>query len=174
MHKLSDRELHDRYCPVRNPKSAVFLVACFSVMVFGGWRGLHRAQENPSFVELFVLIVAYALLARRLLAFTCFRERLLLGLVVGIPVAGEVASFVPTVFGRYIGIVRPAQLALSLLGLVVCLTMLVQSARGPDAGPTEPPTMNRGQLKWKAFIFLAVIVVAMLLLGSLLYFFPSP
>jgi membrane-associated HD superfamily phosphohydrolase len=172
MHKLSDRELHDHYCPVRNPKSAALLVACLAVMLFVSCRSLHKAQEKPSFVLLLFLIVVYTMVARLLVAFTCFRERLLFGLVVGIVVAGEVARFVPTVFGRYIGIVRPAQLALSLLGLVVCLTMLVQSARGPDADQAKPPTMNRGQLKWKPFIALAIIVVAMLLLGTLLYFFP--
>ena len=133
--KLSDQEFHALYCPVRNSKSALFLVAGFSVATFVGWKGLHKAPEHPSFVELFFAMLVVAMLAKWLAAFTCFRERLVFGLVIVSLVTGQVASFVPSVFGQHVEMVKFGKLALSLLGLLVSLTMLVQSVRIPNVGP---------------------------------------
>ena len=79
---LSDQEFHALYCPVKNTKSALFLVACFSVAAFVSWKGLHKVPEQPSVVELLFAILVVAMLAKWLVAFTCFRERLVFGVVV--------------------------------------------------------------------------------------------
>jgi glyoxylase-like metal-dependent hydrolase (beta-lactamase superfamily II) len=51
--KPSDQEFHALYCPLKNTKSALFLVVFFSVTAFVNWKGLHNAPEHPDFVELF-------------------------------------------------------------------------------------------------------------------------
>jgi hypothetical protein len=140
--KLSDQEFHALYCPVKDTKSALFLVAYFSVAAFVDWRGLHKAPEYSSFVELLFAILVVAILAKWLVAFTCFRERLVFGLVIVSLVTGEVARFVPSVFGKHAETVKSAKLALSLLGLIVSLSTLVQSVANPHVrtrtgGPDE-------------------------------------
>ena len=99
--KLSNQEFHALYCPVKNTKSALVLVAYFSVADFAGWKGLHKAPEYPSFVELLFATLVVAILVKWLVAFTCFRERLVFGLVIVSLVTGEVARFVPSVFGKH-------------------------------------------------------------------------
>jgi hypothetical protein len=168
--KLSDQEFHSLYCPVKNPRSALFLLAFFSVTAFVGWKGLHKAPEPPSFVELFFAIVVVALLARWLVTFTCFRERLVFGSVIVILATEEVESFVPSVFGRYAEIVKSGRLALSLVCLLVSLTMLVQSVRAPGVGPSELKKSVAWQ-KRSVLIYL-VVIAAILVLGTMLYFRP--
>jgi hypothetical protein len=65
---LSDQEFHTLYCPVKTSKSALFLVVSFSVIVFVGWKGLHKAPEHHSIVDLLFFIVVAAMLARQLAA----------------------------------------------------------------------------------------------------------
>jgi hypothetical protein len=132
---LSAQEFHALYCPVKNEKSALFLVAVFSVTVFDGWKGLHKAPERPDLVTLSFLIIVLALLAKSLVNFTCFRERLVFVLVIVSIVTGEVESFVPSLFSQHAEMVRFGHLALSLLGLLVSLTMLWQSAWSPNVRP---------------------------------------
>lgn len=124
---LTDQEFHALYCPAKNTKSALFLVVCFAVVAFVGWEGLHKAPEHPSLVELLFAILVVAMLAKWLVAFTCFRERLVFGLVIVSLVIGELAGLVPSVFGKHTEMVKSGKLALSLLGLVVSLSMLVQA-----------------------------------------------
>lgn len=169
--KLSDQEFHALYCPVKNTKSALFLVACFSVVAFGSWRGLHKASEHPSFVELFFAILVVAMLAKWLVAFTCFRERLVFGLVIVSMVTGEVESFVPSVFNKHAEMVKSGQLALSLFCLLVSLTMLVQSARSPHVRRSDAETSIARQPQ-RSLPMLAVVILAVLVLGALLYFLP--
>jgi hypothetical protein len=132
---LSDQEFHALYCPIKNPKSALFLVAYFSVTTFVNWKGLHKPFEHPDVVELLFAILVVALLAKWLVAFTCFRERLVFGIVIVSLVAEEITRFMPSVFGQYAEIVKPGKLALSLLGLLVSATMLVQPFRTAKAKP---------------------------------------
>jgi len=77
-------------------------------------------------VLLFAVVVV-AMLAKWLVAFTCFRERLVFGLVIVSMVAAEVERFVPSIVSQHVETVKSGHLALSLLGLLVSLTMLVQS-----------------------------------------------
>jgi hypothetical protein len=126
---LSDQELHTLYCPVKNSRSALFLVASFSVIVFVGWKGLHKPPEHHSIVDLLFFIAAAAMLARLLVAFTCLRERLVISVVIVSLLTAAVTGFVPSVFSQHTEMLRSGKLALSLLGLLVSLTMLVQSAR---------------------------------------------
>lgn len=131
---LSDQEFHALYCPVRNTKSALFLVVCFSVVAFVSWKGLHKPPEHPDIVLLLFAILVVAMLAKWLVTFTCFRERLVLGLVIVTMVAGQVERFVPSIVSQHLEAVRSGHFALSLLGLFVSLSMLVRAARSPSAG----------------------------------------
>jgi hypothetical protein len=170
--KLSDHEFHALYCPVKNTKSALFLVVSFSVVAFVGWKGLHKPLAPPSFVELiFVILLVAAMLAKWLVVFTCFRERLVLGLFIVSLVTGEVARSVPSVFGKHAEIIKSAKLALSLLGLLVSLSMLVQSVANPHVRPSDDKTAAANQIKRGSLILFAVIVTV-LLLGAMLYFLP--
>jgi hypothetical protein len=135
---LSDREIHFRYCPVKNPKSALFLVAYFFVAAFVNWKGLHKVPGSPSLVKLFFAIVVVVMLTKWLAAFTCLRERLVFGIGIVILVAGEVESFVPSTFSTHPEMVRVGHLALSLIGLFVSITMLAQSARSPSLEAGSP------------------------------------
>lgn len=171
MYKLSNQELHTRYCPIRNSIGALFFVACLSILAFGSWNGLRQTPDHHKlFVPLF-LILTFTLLARPLAAFTCFRERLVIGLVVFVLVADEVVRFMPTVSRQYVQLAKRTELTLLLLGLVVTLTMLAQSVRSPRVERAKPETSIGRRLKRNVVISLTA-VVAMLLLGALLYFFP--
>lgn len=171
MRNLSDHEIHAQSCPVKNSKSASFLVASFSVMVFVGWRGLHKAPEHKSIVDLLFFIVVAAMLARLLVAFTCLRERLVISVVIVSLLTGVVTRFVPSVFSQHVEMVKFGKLALSLLGLLVSLTMLAQSVRSPNAGPSNAETSIAWQPKQNLPILL-VVVLTLLVLGTLLYFLP--
>jgi hypothetical protein len=135
MRHLSDQEFHTLYCPVKNPKSALFFVVLFSGTTFVNWKGLHKAPEHPGLVELLFAIIVVVCLAKWLVSFTCFRERLVFGLVIVSLVTGNLEGFVPSTFGQHFEAVRYGHLALSVLGLLVSLTMLVQSAAGPYVRP---------------------------------------
>jgi hypothetical protein len=63
-----------------------------------------------------------------LVAFTCIRERLILGLVIVSIVAAEVETFVPSIVGPHLEAVRSGHFAASLLALLVSLSMLVKPA----------------------------------------------
>ena len=102
---------------------------------------MHKVPASPSFVELLFAILVVAILAKWLVAFTCFRERWVFCLVIVSLVTGEVARFVPSLFGKHAEMVKFGKLALSLLGLLVSLTMLVQSTLSPNVGPS----INRRQ-----------------------------
>lgn len=169
--KLSDREFHALYCPVKNAKNALFLVAWFSLTAFVNWKGLHKAPEHPDFVVLLFAIVVVAMFAKWLVAFTCFRERLVLSLVIVSLVAGEVERFVPSIVSQHLETVKSGHLALSLLGLLVSLTMLVQAARTPRVEPNEKQTAIAKQTKWNSLVLLAA-TLTILVLGTLLYFLP--
>jgi hypothetical protein len=169
--KLSDQEFHALYCPLKNTKSAVFLVISFSVVAFVGWKGLHKAPEAPSIVVLLFAIIVVAMLAKWLVSFTCFRDRLVIGFVIVSLVTGEVKSFAPSIFGRHVEMVKYGKLALSLLGLLVSLSMLVQSARSPNVGPSNTETSIAWQPK-PSLSILFVVALTVLVLGALLYFLP--
>jgi hypothetical protein len=159
------------YCPVKNTKSALFLVACFSLTAFVNWKGLHKAPGPPDFVALLFAVVVVAMLAKWLVAFTCFRERLVFGLVIVSMVAAEVERFVPSIFSQRVETVKSSHLALSLLGLLVSLTMLVQSARSPDVGPGNAEASIAWQPKQNLLILL-VVTLSVLAVGAILYFLP--
>jgi hypothetical protein len=149
----------------------VFLVASFSVVAFVSWKGLHKSPEHPSFVLLPFVIIVAAMLAKWLVSFTCFRERLVFVLIIVSMVTGQVTSFAPSVFGQYIGMAKYGKLALSLLGLIVSLTMLVPSARSPNVGPSNAEALIAWQPKQKLLILL-VVTLTVLALGAMLYFLP--
>jgi hypothetical protein len=169
--RLSDQEFHGLYCPVKSTKSALFLVVFFSVTTFVNWKGLHKAPEHPGLVELLFVIIVVVMLAKWLVSFTCFRERLVFGLVIVGMVASEVEGFVPSIFSQHVETVRYGHLALSLLGLLVSLTMLVQSAANPHVRSSGDETTVANQVKHGSLILLAFIVTV-ILLGAALYLLP--
>jgi hypothetical protein len=169
--KLSDQEFHALYCPVKNTKSALFLVAYFSVAAFGNWKGLHEAPEHLDLVRLSFVIIVMALLAKSLVNFTCFRERLVFVLVIVSFVTGEVYGFFPAIVGPYAHVMELGKLTLSLLGLLVSLTMLVQSARSPNVRPSNAEASIAWQPKQNLLILL-VVTLTVLALGAMLYFLP--
>jgi hypothetical protein len=169
--KLSDREFHALYCAVNNTKSALFLVACFSLTAFVNWKGLHKGPRPPDFVMLLFAVVVVAMLAKWLVAFTCFRERLVFGLVIVSMVAAEVERFVPSIVSQHVETVKSSHLALSLLGLLVSLTILVQSAWSPDVGPGNVEASTAWQPKQNLLILL-VVTLSVLAVGAMLYFLP--
>ena len=171
--KLSDQEFHALYCSVKNTKSALFLVVSFSVFAFLGWKGLHKPLAPPSLFELiFVAVLVAAMLATWLVRFTCFRERLLLVLFSVSLVIGELARFLPSsVFGRHAETVKSGKLALSLLGLLVSLSMLVQSVANRHVRPRDEKTAAANQIK-RGSLILVAIIVTVLLLGAMLHFLP--
>jgi hypothetical protein len=139
--KLSDQESHALYCPVKNAKSALFLVAFFCLTSFLSWKGLNKPLEHYSLGQLLVVaIFAVAVVATWLVEFTCFRERLVLGIVIINLLTMEVQGFVPSVFSKHVEMVKSAKLALGFLGLLVSLTMLIDAARSPNAGPSNGRT----------------------------------
>ena len=168
---LSDHEIHARFCPVKNSKSALFLVASFSLMVFVGWKGLHKAPQHQSIVNLIFFIVVAAALAGLLVAFTCFRERLVISVVIVSLLTGVVTGFVPSVFSQHTEMLRSGKLALSLLGLLVSLTMLVQSARSPNVERSNAETSLACQPKQTVPVLL-IVIVSVLVLSALLYLLP--
>ncbi|MGB7281029.1 MAG: hypothetical protein WBE13_02110 [Candidatus Acidiferrum sp.] len=168
---LSGQEFHELYCPVKNAKSALLLVAYFSLAAFDNWKGLHKPPDRPDLVTLAFLIIVVALLAKSLLYFTCFRERLVLGLVIVCLVTGGVYGFFPAILGPSAHLMELGKLALSLLGLLVSLTMLIQSARAPRVEPTEEQTAIAKQTI-HIFLILLAFIGTMLLLGAMLYFLP--
>ena len=169
--KLSDEEFHALYCPIKNTKSALFLVACFSLTAFVNWKGLHTAPGPPDFVVLLFAVVVVAMLVRWLVAFTCFRERLVLGLVIVSMVAAEVERFVPSIVSQHVETVKSGHLALSLLCLLVSLTMLVQAARTPKVEPNEEQMAIAKQTK-RNFLILLAATLTIFVFGALLYFLP--
>jgi hypothetical protein len=96
------------------------------------------------------------------------RERII---IIVSMVVGEVESFIPSVFSQHVETVKFGKLALSLLGLLVSLTMLVQSIRSPNVGPGNAEASIAWQPKQNLSI-LFVVALTVLVLGALLYFLP--
>ena len=130
--KLSDQESHALHCPIKNVKSALFVVGSFCVITFASGNGLHKPPAHYSLAQLISVIFVLAMLAQFLVEFTCFRERLLLGIAIIDLLTVEVQGFVPSVFSNHVELVKSVKFALVLLGLFVSLTMLIQAARNPN------------------------------------------
>jgi lysylphosphatidylglycerol synthetase-like protein (DUF2156 family) len=138
--KLSDYESHALYCPLKNVKSALFVVASFSLISFISWNGLDKSLEHRSLAQLLIVIFVLVVTAQMLAEFTCFRERFLLGLIILSPLTMEVQGFAPSVFRKNAELVKSIKFALDLVGLFVSLTMLVQAARIPNDRRSDAPT----------------------------------
>jgi cytochrome bd-type quinol oxidase subunit 2 len=170
---LSDQDFHELYCPVRNTKSALFLVALFSWDVFIDWRGLHKPPEHSALFQLLFGIVAVAIYAKFLVAFTCFRERLLLILIIADLVAWEISGFFAAAVEPYAQTLKSITFVFCVIGLLVSLALLVQSFRTPKVEPSERQAALTRQAKRNLLIVLALFI-AILVLSPLIYFFPSP
>ena len=132
---------------------------------------LHKAFQRPNLIDLPFAVFAVVFCAKGFVTFKCFRERLLLGLVIASIVLGEAYGYLATSETPYAQWIRTGKLSLALLGLLVSLTMLVQSAANPQVRPTDGKTAATNQIKRGSLILLAVIVTA-ILLGAALYLLP--
>jgi hypothetical protein len=130
--ELSDQESHALHCPIRNVKSALFVVGSFCVITFASWNGLHKPPEHHSLAQLIIVIFVLAVAAQLLVKFTCFRERLLLGIAIINLLTMEVQGFAPSVFSKHVEMVKSAKFASVLIGLFVSLTMLIQATWRPN------------------------------------------
>jgi hypothetical protein len=136
--EISEPISHAQYCPIKNSKSALFFVAYFALLSFTSWRGLHRGPASPDLtVLLFILIVA-AIFVRALVEFKCFRERLIFGIAIAILSIGQIERYAPSAFGGHFETEKLTRLVLALAGLLISLTMLIQSLVTRPAGRTGP------------------------------------
>ena len=136
----SDQESHAVYCPIKNAKSALFLVVFFCLTTFLSWKGLDKPLAHYSFGQLLIVIFVIAMLAQWLVQFRCARERLLLGIIIISLLKMEVQGFAPSVFSKHVELLKSGQLASALIGLFVSLTMLIQAVRSPGVGPSDART----------------------------------
>lgn len=136
----SNQDGHALYCPIKNVKSALFVVASFIVIVFAGWNGLDKPPEHYSLWQLLTVIFILAMVTYWLVGFTCVRERLLLGITIISLLKMEVQGFAPSVLRKHVELVNSGELALALIGLFVSLSMLIEAARSPRAGPSNAGT----------------------------------
>jgi hypothetical protein len=104
--------------------------------------------------------------------FTCFRDRLVLGIPLVSLATSEICGSLPAIMAPYNPFVRKAKLALFLFALLLSSTMLIQSARAPKPQRDEPQASFARQVN-KGILIAFAIVATILVLGSLLYFFPS-
>lgn len=166
-----NHRIHSLYCPLKSRKSAVFIVVCFSVVSFASWKGLDKPLESPNFIELLFAAVVVVALASWLVAFSCFRERLVLSLAIASILTGQITRLAPSVFSRHAETVKTAKLSLWLLALFVSLTMLTQSVRRSNVDPRKVETSTPFQPKQNLQVFL-VLILSVLVLGALLYLVP--
>jgi len=126
---LSDSEIHSRYCPIRNYKSALFITAYFLLATILNVRALHRAFAEASPVRAFFALVIVVVLAKWMVAFRHLRERLIFGICIVILVAGQLETFLPSTFNLHMEVTRSGHLVLSIIGLAASITMLAQSVQ---------------------------------------------
>ena len=128
----SDQESHALHCPIKNVKSALFVVVSFCVITFASWNGLHKPRAHFSLAQLIIVIFLLAMLGQFFVEFTCFRERLVLGIIIISLLTMEVQGFAPSVFSKCVELVKSAKFALAVFCLFVSLTMLIQAVRSPN------------------------------------------
>jgi hypothetical protein len=169
--QLSAYEFHELYCPRKNTKSALLLVALFSLETFQGWKRLHKAPDRPDLITLASLIILTVLLAKSLVNFTCFRERLIFILILVGLVADYVFEFYPAIIGTHVLLANSIISSLWTLALLVSLTMLFQSFRSPRIQMTDRQAAI-AKLSTRILLYTLAAILAILILGALMYFLP--
>jgi hypothetical protein len=124
---------HAQYCALKSPKRALVFVAYFLLAGLGGWIGLHKAPPQRDPIILLFAVLFTAVYAKAIVDFTHLRERLAFGIAIIMLAVPQVERYAPSVFGQDLTTERFGRLTLALLGLVISLSMLVQSltARPP-------------------------------------------
>lgn len=164
----SNEEFHARNCAIANSRTSIIFVAFCALEVFLSWRVLGKTFPAYNLVGVFRDIVMIMVCAKLLLIFRCFRERLVVGIVMLRYVISLVSGFMPTVFNRAAGPIRSVDLALWVLALIVSLSMLIHSARKPYVESKDDDAM-KVKRRW---LILSAFIVTALLLGALMYFVP--
>ena len=118
---------HALYCPLKNAKSALFFVGYFLFAVLAGWIGLHRVPAPRDPIILCFAFVFMAIFLKAMVDFGHWRERCAFGLAIVLFAVAQVERYAPSVFGQHLWLERYGRLALGFLGLLICLSMLIQS-----------------------------------------------
>jgi hypothetical protein len=117
--------IHSRACAARSvPVASVFVAYC-AIVLFAGWRSLGKGPPREhDVVFLLASFYAFALFVYWLVAFKCFRERLILVIgTIGIA-KGLVARLAPDFIGPFYGLVREYMLVLEIFALIISFSML--------------------------------------------------
>jgi hypothetical protein len=136
---MQKAKFHARYCAARNRGTAALFLGFSALEVFYAWHNLSKPLpcERPSIVLIAGLLYCIALLVGLCLSFTCFRERLALGLGAAVLVVRVVARAAPALAAVYTSGVRELSLFLWASAALASLALLKSALRAPPPG-TSP------------------------------------
>jgi hypothetical protein len=122
---FSNPQPHARYCPAKNTKVALFLVASFSLIVFLCWRNLHASPNHDLLPPIFGIFVAALILG----TLSCLPEKLIILAAIASLLVSLIRDRFPSAFGQHIETANYIKLTLWLLALLLSITLLIQSLR---------------------------------------------
>jgi hypothetical protein len=142
MNENQSGSYHSRFCAVRNKRESIyFLVACLLLTLYG-WRNLGKAY--PIGQSLFILLLghltALALLTQLMVVLKCFRERLVLGLIMATSAIGLIRGLLPSLTAAATPLVRESCFFLWAASSLVSLTMLLSAYNSKGANAPSPGT----------------------------------
>lgn len=164
----SNEYYHRRYCVVRNPRSALVLVFCLALVVLVSWNGLRKPMQQVSIIDLPLYVLVIAILVGCLVNFSCFRERLIVGLAMASLVIGGISALVPVKVGPIDGLIKYGKFGLWTFALLISLSALIDSVRRPAVSGENGITVS----KYRGLLVLGIVLVTTLLFGVLIYFVP--
>ncbi len=164
----SDELYHRQYCTMSNTRVALTLTLSLVLVVFVSWIDVSKPVQRISLFNLVLLISVEIMLARGLAIFRCFRERLILGVIMttlAISVVSELLHFRNESNAE---LINYSEFGLWVLALLLSLSALVNSVMRPNI-----PDAGGGRIITKAglLVMTAIIIIA-LLVGMLMYFVP--
>lgn len=165
----SNEEAHARFCALRNVPSAVTLVAFCVLEVLLSRRELGRtfpASNLPLVVE---GLVGIAVCIKLFQIFRCFRERLIISIIMIRVTIGLVSAASPDLLSSFAVAIREGVLALWAVALLVSLSVLPAAVRS-----TRVAVREGGTSEYKRVRIFVIILLVLLLAGMLTYLVPSP
>ncbi len=169
--RLSKEQRHERYCcAFTHVKVAWFFVVFSGYELFLSWRALERPISTPSLFELpfYILVVVFYTPAFFQVLLRCFAERFVMGVAVLHIAMAATSWFLPGFFDPHTGLVSRSFLGLWLLAFLLSLRVPFQALRNPAPVDEMPEIASKAR-----FIWVAIIVIASLLIVALGYFAPS-
>lgn len=131
INRTQARTYHFRFCAVRNRRESLyFLFACLLLTLFG-WRNLDKPYpgDQSLFILLFGHLIALALLAQLMVILKCFRERLVLGLIMSASAISLVRGLLPSIAAPSTRLIRETSFLLWALASLVSLTMFLSARK---------------------------------------------